>query len=316
MLRAFVRTALSLLVLALVPLGAHAQLFRAYLASYGSDTNPCTVAQPCRLVPAALNAVAAGGEIWILDSANYNSGTVSITKSVSIIVVPGQIGSIVAANGTAAIAITTSVSLALRNVVIANNATNPGTYGLFVSGGSAGDFVSVEDCLFSNIQNAAIVMDLTPSRLYVKNSVFRNNNLAIEAVSGPTVEITDSRIFGSNSAGVEAFGSGTTTTMVNITDSTISGGGAGVIASIANTSTANVTVTLTRSTVHDSGIGVQATTFGTGNALVVVSNSTVSNNGNGYKQAGTGSVVKSLGNNYIGENGGGDIGTLTTTPQR
>jgi hypothetical protein len=36
-------------------------LFRAYLASDGLDTNPCSVVAPCRLLPAALAAVADGG---------------------------------------------------------------------------------------------------------------------------------------------------------------------------------------------------------------------------------------------------------------
>jgi len=74
---------------------AHAQLFRAYLASDGNDGNPCTLYAPCRLLPAALNAVADGGEIWMLDSANYNTSTVVISKSVSILAVPGVVGSVV-----------------------------------------------------------------------------------------------------------------------------------------------------------------------------------------------------------------------------
>jgi hypothetical protein len=78
---------------------SHAQLFRAYLASDGNDANPCTLPQPCRLLPAALTAVASGGEIWMLDSANYNSAMVNIGKSVSILAVPGAVGSLVALSG-------------------------------------------------------------------------------------------------------------------------------------------------------------------------------------------------------------------------
>src|SRR4051812_8876772 len=84
---------------ALPPLAAHAQLFRAYIASFGADTNPCTVAAPCRLLPAAIAAVKDGGEIWLLDSANFNSGAVTINKNVSIQAVPGQVGSVVAFGG-------------------------------------------------------------------------------------------------------------------------------------------------------------------------------------------------------------------------
>src|ERR1700682_574931 len=82
------------LVFATLTICASAQaagLFRAYLASGGSDSNPCTVAAPCRLLPAALAAVTDGGEIWMLDSANYNTATVSITKSVTILAIDREL---------------------------------------------------------------------------------------------------------------------------------------------------------------------------------------------------------------------------------
>jgi len=83
------RIAFALLAALGISATAHAQSFRAYLSVSGSDGNPCTVAAPCRLLPAALNAIAAGGEVWMLDSANYNSGTVAITKSATILAIPG-----------------------------------------------------------------------------------------------------------------------------------------------------------------------------------------------------------------------------------
>ena len=94
-----IRATLALSTTLFLSATAQAQLFRAYLASVGNDANPCTLAAPCRLLPAALTAVASGGEIWMLDSANYNSGTVTIGKSASILAVPGAVGSIVALNG-------------------------------------------------------------------------------------------------------------------------------------------------------------------------------------------------------------------------
>ena len=70
--------ALSLFVLA--SSGAHAagSLFRTYLSINGNDANPCTVQLPCRLLPAALAQTADQGEVWMLDSANYNTGAVTI----------------------------------------------------------------------------------------------------------------------------------------------------------------------------------------------------------------------------------------------
>src|SRR5258706_4819435 len=85
----------SMMMLCTAPQAAG--LFRAYLASDGNDANPCTLTLPCRLLPAALTAVADGGEVWMLDSANYNAAQVNITKSVSILAVTGAPGSLVAA---------------------------------------------------------------------------------------------------------------------------------------------------------------------------------------------------------------------------
>ncbi len=110
--------AIASAVLVLASASANAQLFRAYVAQTGNDANPCTLPAPCRLLPAALAAVASGGEIWMLDSANYNTATVNITKSVSILAVPGVVGSVVATGGPAINISTAGVNVALRNLVI------------------------------------------------------------------------------------------------------------------------------------------------------------------------------------------------------
>ena len=130
--RIALRIAAALATALLVP-AAQAQLFRAYLASDGSDANPCTLPAPCRLLPAALNAVADGGEIWMLDSANYNTGPVNVTKSVTILAIPGAVGSVVALGGAAIVVATPGVSLTLRNLVIVpipGGGTAVGTVGL------------------------------------------------------------------------------------------------------------------------------------------------------------------------------------------
>ena len=52
----------------------------------GDDANPCTITQPCRFLQRVLTQTAAGGEITILGSADYNNGaTVTIDKAVSIV---------------------------------------------------------------------------------------------------------------------------------------------------------------------------------------------------------------------------------------
>src|SRR3954463_6534808 len=139
----------------LIASSAHAQLFRAYLSVAGSDTNPCTVSLPCRLLPAALNAVATGGQIWILDSANFNTTTVNVTKSVTIQALPGQTASIVASGGAPAMVVNAAgATVGLRNLTFTDNALSHGMEGLKIT--NAGT-VAVENCLFADLNLDGLV---------------------------------------------------------------------------------------------------------------------------------------------------------------
>src|SRR5712675_1069103 len=55
---------------------------RTYVSAQGNDANPCLVSSPCRTFQAALALTNAGGEIFVLNSANY--GAVTISKAVTI----------------------------------------------------------------------------------------------------------------------------------------------------------------------------------------------------------------------------------------
>src|SRR6516162_7748613 len=114
-----------------------AGVFRAYLSSKGNDANPCSVTAPCRLVPAALLAVADGGEIWMLDSANYNTATVIVSKSVTILAIPGAVGSFVSTGGGPAITVPIAgKALTLRNVMVVPLPGGGGGDGVFVGNGA------------------------------------------------------------------------------------------------------------------------------------------------------------------------------------
>jgi hypothetical protein len=58
-----------------------------YVATYGSDANPCSLVQPCRSFASAIAQTNDQGEIVVLDSGGY--GPVVIAKSVSIVAPPG-----------------------------------------------------------------------------------------------------------------------------------------------------------------------------------------------------------------------------------
>jgi len=73
------------LVLASTMLAAPAQaqgLTRTFVSSAGSDSNPCTVTQPCATFAAAYAAVASGGIVAALDPGKY--GPLAINGSVTI----------------------------------------------------------------------------------------------------------------------------------------------------------------------------------------------------------------------------------------
>lgn len=69
------------------PLTALATAQRTFVSVTGSDSQPCSVSLPCRSFAAAIAQTNAGGEVIVLDSGGY--GSVTITKSVSIISPPG-----------------------------------------------------------------------------------------------------------------------------------------------------------------------------------------------------------------------------------
>jgi Right handed beta helix region len=275
---------------------ADAQLFRAYLSGSGSDASACTLPAPCRLLPAALNAVASGGEIWMQGSANYNTSGVTIGKSVSILALPGVVGSLVAVNGAPAISITASdLTIVLRNVVIGPQAgATPGTHGVHMTGNSN---LTIEGSVISGMTLDGIA--LGGGSLDLSNTTIRDNGrYGVLVQFGSHAEVATSRVIRNNLAGVAAFGLDASTNTASISDSVISDNYAGVRA-FATVGTARISVT--RCTITHNIVG-----------LVCFDNATISTSGNllahnsvGWKHNCTG--IYSGGNNqmddsdYLGE---------------
>ena len=304
--RSAIRSVLSFVAALLFSAAADAQLFRAYLASDGSDANPCTLALPCRLLPAALTAVASGGEIWMLDSANYNTATVAIGKSVSILAVPGAVGSVVAVGGPAISITTSSLKVALRNLAIVPLPGAGGNIGVYMTAASA---LTIEHGLIADLPTVGVHVQ-GAGTVKIAETIIRNNGVAVQIVEGATGTISRTQILG-NGDGVLASTGSATTTKVIVADSVISGGGEGVFA-LSLVTGAVTKIFVTRSTIEGTDFGLDSETVGAGAAsLVTVSYSMVTNNINGWYQSGAGSVVKSLGNNHFTDNTA-TSGTLIT----
>jgi len=292
---AALRSIVSLAVTLLLSTAANAQLFRAYLAVDGNDANPCTLPAPCRLLPAALNAVANGGEVWMLDSANYNTASVTIDKSVSILAVPGAVGSVLATGGPAFAITADGLKVALRNLVIVPLAGGGATNGVSLTGASS---ISIEDCLLANLPSDAIQV-IGTGTLRVVNSVIRNNGgFAAVHQNGASASYSRVQLLGNTNGGVLANGNTATTTTVTLSDSIVTGGSYGAVAT--TTGAGAVTHALvTRSTVEKTNFALYADSFGVGSATVTVAGSTVVNNTYRWYQTGSGSVVRSFGDNHI-----------------
>ena len=165
---------------ALVAGTGQAGIFRAYLALGGNDANPCTLPQPCRLLPAALAAVNDGGEIWMLDSANYNLGPVLVDKSVKILAVPGEMGSVVANGGDALVINAPGKDVTVRNLFVLNLAG--GASGINILSADAvhvekttiHDFTSETGACIRAFANSAV-------RLFVADSFLRHCRAGIHA---------------------------------------------------------------------------------------------------------------------------------------
>jgi hypothetical protein len=67
---------------AIDPAPAAAQANRTFVSGHGSDSNPCSLAAPCRSFAEAVTQTNPEGEIVVLDSAGY--GAVTIDRAVSI----------------------------------------------------------------------------------------------------------------------------------------------------------------------------------------------------------------------------------------
>jgi hypothetical protein len=307
--RTALRCTLAFLAALLLSVSANAQLFRAYLASTGLDTNDCTRPTPCRLLPAALAAVDDGGEVWMLDSANYNTASVVVGKSVSILAVPGAVGSVLAIAGPAISITADNLKVALRNLVIAPFAFSGGTDGVSLTGAS---LLTIEESLIANLSGASLVKGVNVNgtgTARITNTTLRNNvGTAVFAQNGANVSISGAKMLGNN-YGVWVEARSATTTTAVVSDSIISGSFSGVVA-FTNVSGANAKAFVTRSTIENATNALDCETTGVGSALCSVSGSMITNNVKAWLQSGTGSVIESLGNNHIRGNTT-SIGTLT-----
>ncbi len=175
----FARMAVPLLA-AFAMAGAEAALFRSYLSLSGNDANPCTLQQPCRLLPAALAAVNDGGEIWMLDSANYNTAPVLVDKSVKILAIPGEMGSVVANNGDALVVNAPGKDVTLRNLFVLNFANGANGVNIVDAAAVHIEKTTIHD-FTSDASSCILYSSGSAARIFVVDSFLRRCRTAVRA---------------------------------------------------------------------------------------------------------------------------------------
>lgn len=140
---------------------------RTFVASYGLDTNVCSLAQPCRQFARALTQTLTGGEIIVLDSAGY--GAVDIAQDVSIVAPPGIYAGISVFSGKGVSIHPGATKVKLRGLTINGQG---GVTGIFSDAGNI--VIDVADCEVSGMLAAGFWIIGSP-KLSIRDSRFLNN---------------------------------------------------------------------------------------------------------------------------------------------
>jgi len=249
----------------------------------------------------------AGGEIDVLDPAGY--GTVTITKSVSIVNDGVGVAAIGASSGNAiTINAGASDSVQLRGLTI-EGLLGGGVFGIqFNTGGN----LAIENCVIRNFVGVGIgIGPSTSSSFSVSNTIVSNTaGISVQSTGSASVTGVLSKVTANNNnSGIEVVGSATTgasSTNVTIVDSEASNNsGIGVFAQSASGHPAAV-VMLRNSVASNNGTGL----FAGQNAILRVAHSVVTGNGTGVNASG-GGTIQSYGDNDINGNTNDNFGALT-----
>jgi predicted outer membrane repeat protein len=234
-------------------------VFRTYVSRDGSDANPCTLQAPCRLLPAALAKVKDGGEVWMVDSGNFNVGVVDIVKSVTIQTVPGAYGSVVANNAGAIRVNAAGVEVTLRGIAVLNLAGGSNTGINFVQGAQ----LTVEDTQVFGLANG-IVATAPNAVLAVSGCTIRDNTFGM-VVQGTLRTAIDASAFFAN---ITWAVTGQDGAQVRISNSVISGSSMGAWIGAANGASSQLAISA--SELSGNGVGVRVSSGAPGDLSEVV----------------------------------------------
>ena len=147
---------------------------RVFVASYGSDSNPCTFGSPCKTFQHAHDVVDAGGEVTAIDSAGF--GPINITKAVTITSPDGvEAGIVPPANGNAiTINAGPTDEVQLRGLTIDGSGT--AANGIVLNSGAG---ITVTNCVVQNfapaIGNGILLQPTSGLSFIIANTLLSRN---------------------------------------------------------------------------------------------------------------------------------------------
>lgn len=277
---------------------------RTFVASFGVNSNPCTLALPCRDFTNALAVTDAGGEIVVLDSAGY--GAVTIGKSVSITVPAGVYAGVSVLSGDGITISGAGISVALAGLTINGQG---GTHGIrFVQGAR----LNVDNCQVVGMGGNGLRVEGAGTIVVARTAIRSSGQAGVFVNAAANVTIARSRIQSSGGDGI-AMGGGASGSVVRtlVADN----GLFGVVASQTTAGTTRIALDDATIADNDSGTGVYAeATAASANARIDVTNSLVARNFNGlyaFAQSGGSTAMSSVGN-AVAEHAQAGVTTFTS----
>jgi hypothetical protein len=294
---------------------------RTFVASYGSDAQPCSLAFPCRGFAAAIAQTLPGGEVIVKDSAGY--GTVTIGQSVSIIAPAGVYAGITTPGlGTGVTVNAPGAKVLLRGLTI--NGQTTALYGIWLQSGAE---LVIDRCALGNNKTAGVYVTAPASALTVTDTLIRYTlagqgvrlNSDVRAVfdrvrilrsvagiglwadAGANVTIKDSLLVWNFGGGVLVSATGGFPAAVSISDSVLSDNrthAVSITSAVAGGAAATGSVTGSTITRHTSGQGVTVSSNPPATASVSATANLVTQNGNGMGTSGTGQLLSARDNTF------------------
>ena len=289
-----VRNALSfipaILVAAILQLApAYGQAMRTYVSGTGNDGNPCTLANPCRTLQAALKLTSAGGEIQSLNSADY--GYVTINQAVTILGAHGATG-VLAAN-VSGITINAGANdmVTLKGLEIDGGGS--GANGIQFNSGAA---LNVQDSVIRGFATGISFQPKAASSFSVSGTILSNNTTGIlfQTSTASTGVLSDAHLVNNASGAVVQGASSASVASLTVQNGVVANNG-----TVGLLSNGYSIVNVSGTTIANNGTGVQAQGS---NAVLQLAGATVTGNGSGWIATNGGQVSSPGGNNSIGGN--------------